>query len=121
MFPGQPYPATDPCFIIQNLGIHGLDIARTLFGEDERLSAGTARINPAIFRDDLGAILMDHAGGVIWVMDCSCATRREENFPRSLIEIDGTQGTLRLEAGYRLMRAGSSTSLPRPNGPGATF
>lgn len=119
MFPGKPYPATDPRFIIQNLGIHVLDIARTLFGEDERLPARTARINPANYRDDVMAILMDNAGGVTWVMGCSCATRREENFPRSLIEIDGTQGTLRLEAGYRLMRAGSSTSLPRPNGPGA--
>lgn len=57
------------------------------------------------------AILMDHAGGVTRVMDCSCATWREENFPRSLIEIDGTQDTLRLEAGHRQMRAGSPPLL----------
>ena len=103
VFSGQPYLATDPRFIIQDLGIHILDIARALFGEVDRLSASTARINPAIRGEDVATILMDHAGGVTSVVDCSYATRREETFPQTLIEIDGTEGTLRVEAGYRLV------------------
>lgn len=103
VFPGRPYPATDPRLIIQDLGIHVFDITRALFREVEGLSA---RIDPASSRGDMVAILMDHAGGVTRVMDCSCATWREENFPRTLIEIDGTQDTLRLEPGHQQMRAG---------------
>ncbi|WP_330450234.1 Gfo/Idh/MocA family oxidoreductase [Paracoccus marcusii] len=82
VFSGQPYLATDPRFIIQDLGIHILDIARALFGEVDRLSASTARVNPAICGEDVATILMDHAGGVTSLVDCSYATRRDETFPR---------------------------------------
>lgn len=104
VFSGQPYLATDPRFIIQDLGIHILDIARALFGDVTRLSAATARINPAIRGEDVATMLLDHAGGVTSVVDCSYATRRSpETFPETLLEIDGDQGTLRLDAGYRLV------------------
>ncbi|MFN3274799.1 MAG: Gfo/Idh/MocA family protein [Paracoccus sp. (in: a-proteobacteria)] len=104
VFSGQPYLATDPRFIIQDLGIHILDIARALFGDVTRLSAATTRINPAIRGEDVATMLLDHAGGVTSVVDCSYATRRSpETFPETLLEIDGDQGTLRLDAGYRLV------------------
>ncbi|CAM3277670.1 Gfo/Idh/MocA family oxidoreductase [Paracoccus nototheniae] len=104
VFSGQPYLATDPRFIIQDLGIHILDIARATLGDVTRLSASTARINPAIRGEDVATILLDHAGGAASVVDCSYATRRlPETFPETLIEIDGDRGSLRLEAGYRLV------------------
>lgn len=104
VFSGQPYLAIDPRFIIQDLGIHILDIARALFGDVTRLSASTARINTAIRGEDVATMLLDHAGGVTSVVDCSYATRRTpETFPETLLEIDGDQGSLRLEAGYRLV------------------
>lgn len=111
VFAGQPYLATDPRFIIQDLGIHVLDVARALFGDVTRLAASTARINPAIRGEDVATMLLDHEGGIASVVDCSYATRRSpETFPETLIEIDGQRGTLRLEAGYRLViqRQGSS-------------
>lgn len=104
VFSGQPYLATDPRFIIQDLGIHILDIARALFGEVTGLAASTARINPAIRGEDVATMLLDHASGVTTVVDCSYATRRQpDTFPQTLIEIDGDAGTLRLDAGYRLV------------------
>ncbi|TJZ91252.1 Gfo/Idh/MocA family oxidoreductase [Paracoccus gahaiensis] len=104
VFSGQPYLATDPRFIIQDLGIHILDIARAALGDVTRLSASTTRINPAIRGEDVATILLDHASGATSVVDCSYATRRvPDTFPETLIEIDGDQGTLRLEAGYRLV------------------
>ena len=45
-----------------------------------------------IHTEDVATILMDHAGGVTSVVDCSYATRRDETFPQTLIEIDGTEG-----------------------------
>jgi predicted dehydrogenase len=103
VFSGQPYLAEGERFIIEDLGIHILDIARALFGDVRRVSATTQRINPVIKGEDVATMLLDHNGGVTSVVDCSYATRRQpETFPQSLIEVDGDTGTIRLDAGYSL-------------------
>ncbi|WP_413993811.1 Gfo/Idh/MocA family protein [Labrys okinawensis] len=103
VFSGQPYLAEGRRFIVEDLGIHILDIARFLFGEVTRLSARMMRVNPAIKGEDVATMLLDHSSGVISVVDCSYATRLPvEPFPETLVEIDGDAGTLRLGQGYRL-------------------
>ena len=103
VYAGQPHLAEGQRFIIEDLGIHILDIARAFFGDVDRLASTTRRVNPQIRGEDVATMLLAHAGGVTSVVDCSYATRREpETFPQTLIEIDGTDGTLRLDAGYRL-------------------
>ena len=103
VFSGQPYLAEGERFIIEDLGIHILDIARALFGDVSQLSATTRRINPAIRGEDVATMLLTHETGVTSVVDCSYATRRlPETFPQSLIEVDGQTGSLRLDAGYQL-------------------
>ena len=113
IFSGQPYLAEGDRFIIEDLGIHILDIARALFGDVKTLAATTARINPVIRGEDVATMLLEHEAGPTSVVDCSYATRREpETFPETLIEIDGDAGTLRLDAGYRYTlqtKAGSKT------------
>lgn len=104
VFSGQPYLAEGKRFIIEDLGIHILDIARFLFGDVARLTARTARVNPAIQGEDVATMLLDHESGLSSVVDCSYATRLPvEPFPETLVEIDGTAGTLRLGQGYRLV------------------
>ncbi|TNJ39951.1 Gfo/Idh/MocA family protein [Phaeobacter sp. B1627] len=103
VFSGQPYLAEGERFIIEDLGIHILDIARALFGDASRITATTRRINPAIKGEDVATMLLEHESGVTTVVDCSYATRRSpETFPESLLEIDGDKGTIRLDAGYRM-------------------
>lgn len=103
VFSGQPYLAEGERFIIQDLGIHVLDIARALMGDVTRLSATTQRINPAIKGEDVATILLAHDSGATTVVDCSYASRRKiETFPETLLEIDGDQGSLRLSEGYQL-------------------
>lgn len=103
VFSGQPYLAEGERFIIEDLGIHILDISRALFGDVARVSATTCRINPSIKGEDVATMLLDHTGGVTSVVDCSYATRRQpETFPESVIEVDGDKGTIRLDAGYRM-------------------
>src|SRR5258706_7256592 len=103
VFSGQPYLAQNERFIVEDLGIHILDIARFLFGDVERLSATTSRVNPAISGEDVATVLLSHESGVTSVVDCSYASRlSNELFPQTLIEVDGAQGTLRLSADYRL-------------------
>ena len=116
VYSGQPYLATDPRFIIQDLGIHTIDIARFLFGEVATLSARTTRVNPKIAGEDVATLLMHHVGGTTSIVDCSYSTALpQELFPQTLIEIDGSEGTLRLTADYALTvhRRGGPTSHER--------
>lgn len=103
VFSGQPYLAEGDRFIIEDLGIHILDVARALMGDVTRLAATTTRINPKIKGEDVATMLLTHESGMTSVVDCSYATRRRpETFPETLLEIDGGRGTLRLDAGYKL-------------------
>ena len=82
VYAAQPYLATDARFIIRDLGIHILDVARFLFGEVTALAATTQRVNPAIRGEDVATMLLAHAGGATSVVDCSYASRLpRENFP----------------------------------------
>lgn len=109
VFSGQPYLATGKRFIIEDLGIHILDIARFLLGDVSSLTARTMRVNPAIAGEDVATILMDHENGATSVVDCSYATKlATEPFPETLIELDGSDGTIRLAQGYKLTVTGRS-------------
>lgn len=103
VYSGQPYLATDDKFIIQDLGIHILDIARFLFGDVMTISASTKRVNPDIRAEDVATMMLVHDSGTTSIVDCSYATRLpRENFPETLLEIDGSEGTMRLSSGYQL-------------------
>ncbi|MBB3609211.1 Gfo/Idh/MocA family oxidoreductase [Rhizobium sp. BK602] len=103
VFSGQPYLAEGERFIIEDLGIHTLDIARFILGDVTRLSARTKRVNPKIRGEDVATILLDHDNGATSIVDVSYATKSAtEAFPETLVEIDGSQGTIRLSQGYRL-------------------
>jgi predicted dehydrogenase len=119
VFSGQPYLAKGKRFIIEDLGIHSLDIARFLFGDASRMTARTRRINPAIAGEDVATMLLDHDNGVTSIVDVSYATKLpEEPFPQTLVEIDGSAGTLRLGKDYRLTvhgPDGTAESIVAPN------
>lgn len=112
VFSGQPYLATGERFILQDLGIHIIDIARFLFGEVDTLSASTRRVNPKIRGEDVATLMMRHDSGLTSIVDCSYATVLEQElFPQTLVEIDGSEGTIRLDADYVLtiQRRGADT------------
>lgn len=130
VFSGQPYLAEGQRFIIEDLGIHILDIARAFAGDVKQITATTKRINPDIKGEDVATMLLNHESGATSVVDCSYATKRmPETFPQSLLEIDGSKGTLRLDAGYKLTvqtDTESSTDVSPPllawlKNPGITF
>ncbi|MGU3399742.1 Gfo/Idh/MocA family protein [Brucellaceae bacterium D45D] len=103
VFSGQPYLAEGERFIIEDLGIHTLDIARFILGDVTSLVARTKRVNPKINGEDVATILMDHVNGATSIVDVSYATKLENDpFPETLIELDGTQGSIRLYQNYRL-------------------
>jgi D-apiose dehydrogenase len=113
VFSGQPYLAEGQRFIVEDLGIHILDVARFLLGDVKSVSARIKRVNTKIKGEDVATALLDHGNGVTSVVDCSYATALEnELFPQTLIEIDGCHGTLRLAANYQMIvktRSGCET------------
>jgi D-apiose dehydrogenase len=103
VFSGQPYLAEGQSFIVEDLGIHALDIARFLFGDVQNLNARMKRVNPNIKGEDVATMMLEHGGGVTSIVDCSYASIREvEAFPETLLEIDGTHGSMKLDQGYQL-------------------
>lgn len=103
VFSAQPYLATGERFILEDLGVHALDIARFLLGDVERLCAAVQRINPNIRGEDVATVLLRHESGAASVMDCSYATWLEQDlFPQTLVEIDGALGTIRLGKDFSL-------------------
>jgi len=103
VYKAQPYLAQGARFIIEDLGIHILDVARFLLGDAQAITARTRRVNPAIKGEDVATMMLDHANGVTSIVDCSYATPQEhEPFPESFVEIDGDRGALRLTKDYRL-------------------
>ena len=118
VFSGQPYLAEGKRFIVEDLGIHILDVARFIFGDVTTLTARTRRVNPKIKGEDVATILLDHENGTTSVVDCSYATKLAiEPFPETLVEIDGSEGTIRLGQGYRLTVTGKSGTTERDVSP----
>ena len=107
VYANQPYLAQERRFIILDLVIHLLDVARYLLGEVRRLTARTASIRPGIKGEDAAVLMLDHEDGATCVVDATYQSRQEtDSFPETLIEIDGSAGTIRLGQGYELVVTG---------------
>jgi predicted dehydrogenase len=119
VFAAQPYLAKGKRFIIEDLGIHALDIARFLFGDASTITARTTRVRQEIAGEDVATMLLGHENGITSVVDCSYSTYLpEEQFPETLVEIDGSEGTIRLLKDYQLVvhgKAGTQRVSVEPN------
>lgn len=103
VYKGQPYLAEEERFAILDVGVHVIDVARVLMGEIERLSCVTASVRPGLKGEDSCALLTRHANGAAGFIDVSYASKQDpDNFPQTLIELDGSRGSIRLTAGYDL-------------------
>ena len=99
----QPYLAKVDQFVILDLGVHMLDVARFLMGDATRLYSQTQSVKPGIRGEDMATIILQHAGGATSVVECSYASPiHPDPFPQLTIQIEGTAGSLRLSPGYRL-------------------
>lgn len=102
LFAAQPWLRETPRFIVIEVAIHLLDLARFLFGDPQTVFCHTVRVNPNIRGEDVATIVLTMDGSTC-VVDCSSATHNEpENFPQTLVTIEGSQGTAYLGADYQL-------------------
>ncbi len=104
VFSGQPYLAEGERFIIEDLGIHTLDIARFILGERQdahgaHQTGQSGKSRARMSQRSCSTIKMVRHRSL---MSATRPTLGTEPFPETLIEIDGTLGTIRLSQGYRL-------------------
>ena len=103
IYAGQPYLASEERFILLDIGVHVLDLARVLFGEVDRVFCETQRIRPGIAGEDAATVMLRHVTGAVSVVDCSYAAKRDPDpFPEVLLEIEGRCGSLILSPGLEL-------------------
>lgn len=104
VFRAQPYLAQEERFIISDLGVHLLDLARCFLGEVASLACVTRRVNPAIRGEDVATILLHHRSGASCVVDCSYAAAVEEDlFPQTLVQVECARGSIRVDAHFRVV------------------
>ena len=112
VYAAQPYLATDERFILYDLGVHLLDLARFFFGEVRHLCAHTQRVNENIRGEDVATVVLAMKSGGACIVDLSYASEREaELFPQTLVRLEGTGGTAVLGPDYALTvtRGGETT------------
>jgi len=105
VYADQPYLATDPRFIIADLGVHLLDLARFFFGEAVQVTCHTQRVNPRIQGEDVATILLKMQSGATCLVDMSYASQLEEDlFPQTLVHLEGSEGSATLGPHFALTR-----------------
>jgi predicted dehydrogenase len=103
IYKGQPYFYDEVRFIILDLGIHTLDVARFLLGEVDLVSCQTQKRNPKVKAEDTVTAILRHTSGAVSVNDFSYESRRlPDTFPETLIEIEGPRGAIIVDPGYKM-------------------
>jgi predicted dehydrogenase len=103
IYAGQPYLLNETRFVISDLGVHVCDVARAYLGEVDRVSCETQNRNPRAKGEDTATIMMRHTNGAVSISECTYGAHRVPNtFPQSLIELEGTKGSIILNANYEL-------------------
>jgi D-apiose dehydrogenase len=111
---GQPYLYDETRFIVLDLGIHILDLARFFLGEVETLFARHQRVDQRVCGEDMATIVLGHRNGATCVVDCTYESKQlPDNFPQTLVTIEGTKGAIELRANFTLAVSANGTLATR--------
>ncbi len=103
IYAGQPYLMTEDRLSIIDSGIHVLDLARWFMGEVEYLACEAQRRNPRIKAEDTATILLRHKSGAVSIVETTYEAHRiPDVFPETLLEIEGTEGSVIVTQGEQM-------------------
>ena len=103
VYKGQPYLADEERMVIQDVGIHVLDLARYFLGEVDHLTCETQKRNPRIRAEDTATMMLRHVSGAVSVVEATYAAKRAADpFPETLLEIEGEGGSLIVTKGEKM-------------------
>lgn len=125
VYQDQPYLATDERFIIFDLGVHLLDLARFYLGDVTALTCHTQSVNPKVRAEDVATLLLEMQSGASCVVDMSYASKLEQElFPQTLVHLEGSEGSLTLRADHQLTKVSAQGverfQVPPPSFPWST-
>lgn len=111
IYTGQPYLLTERRFVLMDLGVHVLDIARVLLGEVDHLTAELQKRNPRVAGEDTATLLLRHTSGAVSVVECTYQAKRlPDQFPETLVEIEGDEGSILTRIGNRIAVTSNGTT-----------
>lgn len=111
----QPYFQKQKRFLIQETGIHYIDVFRFLLGDMSGLFARLAKLNPVIAGEDAGVIVMEFKSGARGILNANrladhCA--QNTRLTMGEMRIEGSTGSLYLNGSGQIhTRAHGSTEL----------
>jgi predicted dehydrogenase len=118
VFDNQPFLRRLEQFILSDVGTHIFDVARFLFGEAERLTCQTHRINETIRGEDVATVLLRMTNATTVSCTLSYASRLEfERFPETFLLIEGDRGSIELAPDFWIRvtdREGTSSKRHPP-------
>jgi predicted dehydrogenase len=102
VFTNQPFLREEDRFILADLGVHLLDVARFLFGEATSLLCQADRVHADIKGEDVATVMLRTAAGATVVVAMGYAENHLENdrFPETRIFVEGTRGSVELAGDY---------------------
>lgn len=96
----QPYFYDEERFVILDLGIHVLDVARFLLGEVANVYCQTQQRNPKVTGEDTATMMLRHTSGAVSMVECTYETQKvPDPFPETLLEIEGPRGSVVVKPG----------------------
>lgn len=111
----QPYFQTQTRFLIQETGVHYIDVFRFLLGDVTGLFARLAKLNPVIAGEDAGVVVMEFENGARGILNANrLADHNATNTRLTMGEmrLEGSAGSLYLNgAGQIHTRAHGSTEI----------
>ena len=112
VFDNQPFLAELDQFIITDVGSHILDICRFFMGEATTLHCETQTINPRIKGEDVANVFMTMQSGAHCYVEMSYASiLQKEVFPQTLVLIEGSKGSVRLDPDFQIVTTSKEGSI----------
>ncbi|NJO70264.1 MAG: Gfo/Idh/MocA family oxidoreductase [Bacteroidetes bacterium] len=112
LFETQPFLAQLEQFALTDQGSHQFDVLRFFFGEAESLYCSTQQVNPTIKGEDVATTLIKMKSGVTCIQQISFSSMLEQEvFPQTLLLIEGSKGSIRLDPGLIIKTTTSAGTL----------
>lgn len=94
---GQPYLFEEERFVVLDLGIHVLDLARFFLGEVDSVYSRHQRIDARVKGEDMATIMLGHTSGATSIVDVTYESKRlPDSFPQTLVVIEASKGAVEL-------------------------
>ena len=98
IYRNQPYFHAEKRFIILDVGVHVLDLARVFLGEVKHVSCETQRRNARNLAEDTATMMLRHESGAVSVVEC---TYEAKQIPDPSPDAADHRGTARLHQAAR--------------------